>query len=41
VSSIDLTAIISLADIVGEAEKNDIQIYVANTPKQLKSNLLM
>lgn len=32
VSSIDLTAIISLLDIVAEAEKHDIQVGSAHPP---------
>jgi len=41
VSSIDLTAIIALVDVLTEAEKHDIRLWFANVCKQLKSNLTM
>ena len=41
VSSIDLTAIISLQDIYLEGQKRDIQLYLANDTKETASNLRM
>lgn len=41
VSSIDLTAIIAMVDVLGEADKHDIRLWFANVCKQLKSNLTM
>jgi anti-anti-sigma factor len=41
VSSIDLTAILALTDVLLEAEKHDIRLHLANVPKETQSNLRM
>lgn len=41
VSSIDLTAILALTDILLEAEKRDIRLHLANVTKETTSNLRM